>query len=428
MATAQPEAYREAFQTMFAAASPLAQFGTAYQAERAVSMLLGGVYAKVAGGDRRTEVAGFTDEFVKFLGRRRNTESLAVLGGLATVAPGAAGERATKTLRRFEEHAVVAPRWVAHAGRVSCTGAWQVRDMFGDQTNFLITFEYESQELGGPEHAVCAIIDHNSHTVIDMVVKDPAADVIGHWTTTTEKLVDIATIDPVAPGLARAQIERCLPKTESLREIRGGQQFLDNWALVTARIGVLPDIGDAGPPPALDETARAGVVRGFLASPEAGRVGMEMAQSVPDTMLVLERAARLVVDYAVDANSGDPMRWSPTAVKHLLLEWAPQRRGSIPPEVASWLPEALDAFAMYAGDVRQVPDLAELSIRKAILESSERYSELMLGTPEGESMDQIFDKMLDAGVDPSDDAAARRWLEEYMTSRDQAPRRTEGEG
>ncbi|MGH3737659.1 MAG: hypothetical protein ACRDT6_18915 [Micromonosporaceae bacterium] len=417
MATAVPEEYREAFKSMLAAAAPVAGFRTAYEAEAAISMLLGGVYAKAAPEERRTLVTSVADEFVKFLGRRHTPESLAILGGLAAVAPGVAGERAAKAVKRFEERGVMAPPWVTHTGKVSCTGAWRIFDMYGDKSHFVVTYRYDAPAVGGPDHAVTVLIDHNRRSVVDVAVADPADDVVTGWARTLDQLTGAATMIEVPPGLARTMIEHHLPAAERMTEPPCGQRFLDIWALVVSRVEALPFLPDAGPPPPVDEQGRATVVRAFLDTPVAGTLALEMATSVHDPISVVARAARLIVDYAVEANSGDPLRWSPTAVRHLMLEWAPRQR-DLPPEVTTWLPDVLKAYVQFAGDLGNVPEEGILATMKAVTDSTARYQSLTVGSPEGESMEQIFDKMLDAGVDPADDAAARQWLERYVARQD----------
>ena len=50
--------------------------------------------------------------------------------------------------------------------------------MYGDQTSYLATFAYDDAELGGPEHAVVALVDHNIGIVKDIFVGGPAERIL----------------------------------------------------------------------------------------------------------------------------------------------------------------------------------------------------------------------------------------------------------
>jgi hypothetical protein len=409
MATAQPEPHREAYRQMFQAAAPLGQLTTGYDAEVATSVLLGAVYARSAPSGRRETVAGFVDGFVKFLGRRRGDETLAVLAGLAAVAPGAVGERAARTVRRFVDHGLTGPPWTDQVGRVRCTGGWQVRDGYGDQTHYLATYAYDSPLVGGPEHAVGVLVDHNRGLVTDLLVHYSAEQTLADWRRAVEGTSGHVTVEPAEPALIRSGCEPPLRRTEELPEPPGGQRYLNHWAFALARLARLAV--PAQPTPQDVDTAA--VVRDFLESPDAGRVIREIKPSVADAADVVGHGARLVVEYAAGTDSGDPLRWSPTVATDLLLEWAPGRR-DLPPDVVTWLPEVLDAFAMYAADLRGLSEPAALATRMAIVRATGEYQARMLGEPGGESMDQVLERMVADGVDPGDEAAARRWLTGYL--------------
>ncbi|HEX6074602.1 MAG TPA: hypothetical protein VFZ32_04970 [Micromonosporaceae bacterium] len=414
MATAQPEPHREAYRQMFQAAAPLGRLTTGYDAEVATSVLLGAVYARSSPIGRRETVTGFVDEFVKFLGRRRTGEAWAVLAGLAAVAPGAARERAARTVQRFAEHGLTGPPWIDQVGNVRCTGGWQVRDQYGDQTHYLVTYDYDSPLVGGPEHAVGVLVDHNRRLVTDLLVHYSAEETLAGWRQAAEGTSGHVTVEPVEPALVRTGSEQPLRRTEELPEPPGGQRYLNNWAFTLARLTLLPAAGEPTSQP-VDTSA---LVRDFLESSDARRVMREMTPSVTDAAEVVGYGVGLAVAYAADANSGDPLRWSPTAASEMLLEWAPTRRG-LPPDAVAWLPEVLDAFVRYAADVRDLSEPATLATRLAIARASREYPGRMLGEPGGEPMDVVLERMVADGVDPTDEAASRRWLTAYLEQRAQ---------
>lgn len=414
MATAQPQAYRDAYQRMFEAAAPLCRLTTAYDAENAISTLLGAVYAQSYPNGRRETVTSFVDGFVKYLGRRRTGESWAVLAGLAVIAPGTAGQRAAQTAHRFAVCDLTGPPWLHQVGQVRCTGAWQVRDEYGDQTHYVVAYDYHVPTLGGPEHAIGVLIDHNRRLVTDLLVHYSAEETLAGWRRAADGTAGHVTVASVDPEVVRAESEPSLRRTEELPEPPGGQRFLNNWGFVAARLALLPDTGHPSAPP--DAAVREAVVREFLESPDARRVIREMKPSVSDAAGVVGDAARLAVAYAVDSNSGDPYHWSPTAATDMLLEWAPSR-GDLPPDVVAWLPDVLDAFVMHVADRRELSEPATLATRMAVARASREYPARMLGEPNGESMDVVLERMMADGVDPADEAAARQWLAGYLEDR-----------
>ncbi|HEX2418789.1 MAG TPA: hypothetical protein VHJ83_11815, partial [Micromonosporaceae bacterium] len=387
MATAQPEPYQEAYRWMLQAAAPLGKLTTGYDAEVATSVLLGAVYAQCVPSGRRETVADFVDGFVKFLGRRRTGDSLAVLAGLAAVAPGMAGERAARTVGRWTDRGLTGPPWIDQVGKVRCTGGWQVRDAYGDQTHYLATYTYDSPLAGGPEHAVGVLVDHNRRLVTDLLVHYSAEETLADWRRAVETTSGHVTVEPVESALIRSGAEPPLRRTEELPEPPGGQRYLNNWAFTLARLALLPDSGQ----PASSPVDTGAVVRDFLESSDARRVTREMSPSVADAAEVVRHGAQLVATYAAETTVGNPLRWSPTAVTDLLLEWMPAQR-DLPPDVVTWLPEVLDAFVMYAADLRELSEPAMLATRMAIARSTSEYQTRTLGDPGGESMATVLDR------------------------------------
>lgn len=408
MASGDTDQFREAYQALLDAAGPIAGLQSAWLAENATSMLLGGVYSYATGGERRAVMGHFIDGFVKFLVRRRSPEAQAVLAGLAGIAPGEGAARAAKAIERIENRDAIVSRWATAAGKVRCTGAWQVTDVYGDQSHYIVTYAYEDPETGGPDHSIGILVDHNRRVVADVVTGAPAEQVVDGWRQTSHHSEGKIGLAQLEPTLVRAYVEGHLLRTETLPEPPGGQQYLDHWAMAVARLGLLPDSAGSGPP-LLSAGARDGVVKAFLRSPEG-----EQLTSGGCRPPVAERAARAAVDYAVEANSGDPLRWSPTAVELFLLEWMPTRK-DIPAEVGSWAPEVMDAFVAYAGNAKGLPDDAVAGTRASLAAISQRYAGKMAGGEgEGESFDALIDRMIADGVDPADEEAARAWLTKHL--------------
>jgi hypothetical protein len=232
------------------------------------------------------------------------------------------------------------------------------------------------------------------------------------------------TIRQVEPGVLRADVLDTIGRTDALPQPPGGDAYIDHWALAVARIGSLPEGSPGGRPPALSDTVRDELVQEFLTA--YGEDLVEPGGPVP--VPAARAAARLAVDYAVDVNSGNPLRWSPTAVEGFLTEWAPTQeraRGA----VATWLPEVLGAFVVYAGGQMHLPPYAIRRTVETVGACWTRFTErLTLGSgPKTESMDVVLERMVADGVDPQDDEATRQWLTAYVEAQDEVERRDGGE-
>lgn len=391
-------------------AAPIAAMPLALDAELAASALLGGVYA--AADTRRAEaVRQFATDFGGYLAKRRTPEARAVRAGLAALLPdlvstpkGAGG-----------------PAWVSATGAVTCTGTWAVRDNFGDQTQYIATFAYADPELGGPEHAVSYLLDHNLGCCKDVSVGVPAADVVGAWQAETATDPDLE-IEPVPPGRLRADATAYLERTDDLAEPYS-DTYHEDRGFAFARLAVLPE-GEATPAPRrLNDADRDAVVASFLESPEASMVGTSSdgaaGRPEPPAREVVAWGARAAVDFACDDNTGEPLRWSPAAVELFLLEWTPRQVAS-GHRAAPWLPEVLDAFVTFAGRVRgqSVPAIAET--KQAITEYVMPYTDLMAGQALGEPVSDVLARMVADGVDPMDEDAVLKWVLADRARRDQS--------
>jgi hypothetical protein len=373
-------------------AAPIADMPAALDAELAVSALLGGAYA-VNDTDRPAAVDRFGADFGRYLTTNNSRQAGAVQAALSAVLP-------SRTLARPDGEDVP---WAGKTGDVTCTGTWAARDGYGDQTSYVATFAYQDPELGGPEHAVSYLLDHNIGIVKSIWIGVPAERVINAWRAEAVGDPDI-TISPVDAGLLRAEVASYLARTDQLEE-PPRDAYVEERAFAVSRLALLP-AGEPASVHRLSDLERDEVVAGFLASPEAAGVGGPDSTPPPN---VVAWCARAAVDFAVDDNAGDPLRWSPIAVELMLLDWAP-RQLSASHDAAPWLPEVLAGFVGYAGRLQgQSPERLEVT-QAAITEAAVRYTDLMTGDALGEPVSDILARMVADGVDPLDEDEVLEWV------------------
>jgi hypothetical protein len=394
-ATTEPATSAKAdfFAPILAACAPIAELTTAFDAELAVSALLGGAYS-AADRAREAAVGRFVDDLVEVLAERRDTLAGALLAGLSAIAPAGSAGRAAAALREGP-----APAWAGQVGRVRLAGAWAMSDVYGDQTEYILIFEYLDAEVGGPPHAVCVLADHGLGVVKDCWLSlepDGIIDDCRRSAATEDDLI----LGEVDAALARTVIRDLFAATDELSELPESTQLAEERGAVLARVAALPSGGKAPDRPGPDE--RAVLVDDFLGAPEGRLDG-------PDAEVVAV-CAQLLVDYAADRGAGDPLRWSPRAVEIFLVDWAP-RSAVIDDECVRWLPVVLDAFIGYAGRRAELPEAAVAAARQAVTDHAGDFAEQMAsGASEAENAAQVARQLIADGVDPTDPAAVQAWL------------------
>lgn len=395
------------YDQVYEVAGPIADLPTAYDAEMVVSALLGGAYA-AADTERATATVIFAEGLATYAASRDTARSRAVLAGLAAVAPPPAADQARAAEVAFSGAPADAPPWLTHTGDVRCIGTWAVRDRYGDQTEYIATFAYADELKGGPEHAVCVLLDHNLNRVKDLFVVAPAELVTRSWEQAAADDPEI-TLTEADPAVLRAQTENFLAATDALDERPTSETFAEERAIAMARLATLPPDGEAPVVAPLDDRERAELIAEFATAPEADFVDADVP---PERGLVIA-CARAAIDYACDVNSGDPLRWSPAAVELFLCVWAPGN-AALPRDAEPWLPEVLGAFVAYAGRRRNTPPDAIAATRNAVANFGAEYIDAKTGTIGGERATELLAKLLADGVDPSDETAVRAWLTTYQ--------------
>jgi hypothetical protein len=327
------------------AARDLPEAGTALEAELLGAALLGSVYA-VAETERAKAVREFVGGFLGHTARRRTAAARAIRSVFAALVPDAAGSSRVRPGPN-------PPPWMAELGRVRLLGTWAYGDVFGDQTSYLASFAYQEPELGGPEHAVVALVDHNIGIVKDLFVQQPAGRLLQgvRRAAETDPLVWLSDIDP---SRLRAHVSFYLGVTDGLSTLPDDGSLATDRALACSRLATLPPTTEPVVPgvPALDE-----LLPSFLESP----AGAALDPADPST----QYAIRLILEFAQDAPDSDPLRWSPAVVGLFLLDWV-HRRAVLDEQDVTVLPRVLRAWAGWASTRRGLPGVAVAAIDDAI--------------------------------------------------------------
>jgi hypothetical protein len=387
---------RSSIEAVLHAARDVPRVGTALEAELLGAALLGSVYA-VAQPPRDAAVREFVGEFLAATSRRRTPAARAIRTVFAALAPDAAGAAAVRP-------GPAPPPWSAQVGRVRLVGTWAYGDVYGDQTSFVAVFGHEDPEVGGPEHAVVALVDHNIGVVKDLFVGRPAGRVLAEVGAAAEA-DELIWFTRVEPGTFRAQVSFHLGITDSLTRLPDGGALATDRALVGARLAALPetvpDPTPAGEPPADPHRLE----REFLDSRQAATLdrGSDTAEAS------VRYALRLILDFTQEAPDRDPLRWSPAVVGLFLLDWV-HRRAVLDDDDVANLPTVLRAWSAWASQRRHLPAAAARGIEEAIDTMVPEFARLhRTGERRGAAATAVSQLIAD-GVDPDDEAAVADWL------------------
>ncbi|MDT5033744.1 MAG: hypothetical protein QOC94_3915 [Actinoplanes sp.] len=384
------------------AARDVAKLDCALDAEMLGTALLGSVYA-VASTDRAAAVRDFVGQFLSATTRRRTASATTIREVFAALVPDAAG---AAQVRRGSQ----APGWVAQLGRVRATGCYAYGDVYGDQTSYLVTFAYDDERDGGPEHAVVALVDHNIGITKDVFVGSSAESILGQVREmcASDELTWFREEDP---GRLRVEVNRHLEITDDLSDLPADGSLSTDRALAAARLALLPAVRTPplAEPAELSGPDRERLLRDFLASPEAGR--FQLAEiDADDELASLHFCLSLILDHAQSLPDPDPLRWSPAVAGLFMLDWV-HRRAVLDMDDAAMLPRVARAWSAYATRRRGLPEAAVEQTDEVVEEMIGEFARLYATGERRSPATAAVAQLISEGVDPNDAEAIDAWIE-----------------
>ncbi|HKS99473.1 MAG TPA: hypothetical protein VJT31_08080 [Rugosimonospora sp.] len=378
----------ELAEAVLRAAGRISEVDTAYDAELLLSTLLGGVY-QVLPPDRGPAL----DAFVETLREHLSTHD---------------EPNATLVAAVLDGHPAPSPPWAAALGTVRATGGYAFGDRYGDQTSYVATFEYADPELGGPEHAIVVLADHNLGLARDLLVLAPAAPVL-------QQLRDSALTDPdgmtwlaeVPLSTVRTAANAYLRATDTASEPPATESLPANRSLALARLALLPEAAEQPEPDA--GAAGRELMGEFLASPEASLSGLSGLGGPRGESV--NYCLGLIVDFAT-GRGGDPLRWSPQSVVTFLTEWVHQR-AVLDNVDAATLPGTLGAWVVWAGRRLDLPDHAVQGTFAQVNAERDEFARLYATGERRSPAAEAMARLVAEGVDLTDDDAVDAWLRTY---------------
>ena len=390
------------YEAVLHAARDVAKLDCALDAEMLGTALLGSVYA-VATTDRATAVREFVGHFLSATTRRRTASATTIREVFAALVPDAEG---AGEVRR----GLLAPEWVAQLGRVRATGCYAYGDVYGDQTSYLVTFAYDDDAEGGPEHAVVALVDHNIGITKDVFVGGPADRILGQVREMCagDELTWFREEDP---GRLRGEVGRHLEVTDDLTDLPAEGSLATDRALAGARLALLPDAKTPPlpEPPEMSGPDRERLLRDFLASPEAARFSLADVDA-DDELASLHFCLSLILDHAASLPEPDPLRWSPAVAGLFLLDWV-HRRAVLDMDDAAMLPRVARAWSAFATRKRGLPEAATDQTDEVVEEMIPEFARLYATGERRSPATAAVAQLISEGVDPNDAEAIDAWIE-----------------
>lgn len=232
------------------------------------------------------------------------------------------------------------PGWLLRLDQVRPYRAVFMTHVLGDGDNIVVGFKLPSNR----EAALLVYIDHNMGTVVKDAFPVPGTlePILKAWTGAAE-LADYNIRDiPLAE--ARARITPAI----ELGTMTTPPFESDSWpgcrALLEWIVSMMPEGGEGYSRPEWSDQQLDDLADDFFASDYGSALQDDDHESLLHSILW----------FGTDHGPGDPMRWSPTAVEILLVDWMPRTIMAAPDYLAK-TPELLRAFVRYSHATRGIP-------------------------------------------------------------------------
>lgn len=277
------------------------------------------------------------DELVGTLFEVEVEETSALLAAIAALCGDDVLRRRVR--REIDDRAHALPGWLAELHRACpVERTVEMSHILGDGDNLLAAVRLP----GGHELTAVVYIDHNMGTVVKdaFVVPEALPTLIDQFLAAADDPDTIAR--DLDPADARTRITAAIE--------RGALMYppfeTDSWPACRPFVewvaGMLPAGGSGYPRPEWDADALVALTEQFFGS----RFGAGLDD---DHRGLLDS----VLWFGTDYGPGDPLRWSPTAVEILLVDWIP-RKIVAEAEYLAKAPELLRAFIRFSHDRRGI--------------------------------------------------------------------------
>ncbi len=386
---------KESVQAVVRMARELVELEEPLEAETWISGLLGTMFDR----PEREAMDAFLEAILNHCERSRTRESLALLAGLAAVAPPPVAEHASAGAERLRSQGVADVAWGPLVGNADFVGAWLLTHPLGDQDGVLLSFRHP----GRAAHAFNVVVDHNLGGMAkDAVCTGDAQKVLSLWSREDPD----AAAHPIDAAEAAGRLREALAATDQTVEPPVSFDFVQLRALLEARIRELPVGWEPEPFPEMSEPERDALVEVFLSSAEAAGLGPD-DEDAPARVV-----AEAIVAYRCGYADGDPLRWSSIVAELFMLDWVP-RKTNLPDEALELLPDAVRAWVRYAGRRKGLAQRHVDETLAAVDRFEKEFTEAVHDPSRFGPAKQLVSAMLADGVELTDQAQVDEWIRAF---------------
>lgn len=258
------------------------------------------------------------------------------------------------------------PGWLSALDTAEPAEALQLSHVLGDGDNVMVGLRLP----GGQACTVTVYIDHNLGTLVKDAFVVPL-----EVRSLADRMLSAADGDPdtVVTELPAADARARVTEAIALGAITIPPFETDTWpgcrALVEWVVGTLPAGGTGYVRPEWDDQARTALADRFFGSEFGAPLQGEDARSLLESL----------VWFGADYGPGDPMRWSPSSVDILLLDWIPRKIVADADHLAK-APQVLRAFIRFCHAERGIRDALTGQTVQAVDELEPEY-QVLIRTP-----------------------------------------------
>lgn len=216
----------------------------------------------------------------------------------------------TRVVRDLGARSFLLPSWMHQLTKIEIVAAEQVTDTVRDGNNVVVHVRLDGHDL-----TAVTFIDFN----LGVIVKDNFLSdrTLEDFNEIWQEHADTrhTALEALSPADARARIDHALEAGAKTLAPIESEDWPATRPLLEWILWQMPEGGTGFARPEWSEEDREGLADRFLASPYGATLDQPDDRSIVGNLIW----------YRTDYGYGDPLRWSPTAIEILMLDWYPRK-------------------------------------------------------------------------------------------------------
>jgi Domain of unknown function (DUF6398) len=216
----------------------------------------------------------------------------------------------SRLVRDLGARSFLLPSWMHQLNKIEIIAAEQITDTVRDGYNIVVQVR-----LAGHDLTTVTYIDFNMGIIVkDNFVSDKGLDEFNQlWQEHAD--TRHTSLEALSPADARARISDAIERGAITIPRAESEDWPETRPLLEWIARQLPEGGIGLVRPEWSEEAREALANRFLASRYGAGLDLPDDQSIVGDLIF----------YRADYGFGDPLRWSPTAIEILMIDWYPRK-------------------------------------------------------------------------------------------------------